>query len=110
MPAPVTANTIPVTQQAQQLFSETASNLNTIAQAIDEARLHLVRTAMISDSSNIWSGAVNTWGEEFYKIIQDTQAMADMLGATVQIIQQNEGNQAEIAAQLHQQVGSFSPV
>ena len=109
MPAPVTANTIPVTQQAQQLFQETANNLQTIAQAVDETRLHLVNNAMVSQSSAIWSAAVNQWGEEFYKIIQDTQAMADMLGQTVQIIKQNESNQSELAGALQKQVGSFNP-
>jgi hypothetical protein len=109
MPAAVTANTIPVTQQAQQLFEDTVNNLQTIAQAVDETRLHLVSNAMVSQSSAIWGAAVNQWGEEFNKIIQDTQAMADMLGQTVQIIQQNESNQSELAGALQNQVASFTP-
>jgi hypothetical protein len=103
------ANTIPVTQQAHELFQTCANHLQGIAAGVDEARMHLVNTAMISESSGIWSKAVDTWGQEFWKIIQDTQDMADMLAQTVQIIQQNEGNQAEIATLLSQQVAGFNP-
>jgi len=101
--APVTANTLTVTQQAQQYFDDTVANLQTIANAVNESRTHLVSSAMISESGAAWGNAVNQWSEQFADIIQDLQSMSDMLGVTINVIVKNEGTNGDLVQQLAQQ-------
>ena len=96
----VFANALSVTKQAQGLFSDKVAQMKAIGNAIDASRIHLVTNAMISDSGGQWSNAVNAWGDQFTKIVVDTQDMADMLGNTVTLIQQNEGQNSDVVSNL----------
>lgn len=108
--APVTANTLTVTQQAQQYFDDTVANLQTIANAVIESRTHLVSSAMVSESGTGWGNAVNMWSEQFRDIIADLRDMSDMLGVTINVIRQNEGTNSDLVGNLVNQAISQSGI
>ena len=107
--APVTANTFSVTQQAQGYFNDTVAALQGIANGVIESRIHLVQTAVQSDSGNQWALAVDQWSEQFADVIKDLQDMSEMLGVTLQVILQNEGKNSDLVSQLVQQTLAANP-
>jgi hypothetical protein len=103
---PVTANTYNVTYQAMGHFQDTAQTMQRISQAIENSRQNLVTSGYVSDAGGMFGICVGQWLEPFQKIIQDTQAMAEMLGNTVTLIKANEGKNAETVSALAQKANS----
>jgi hypothetical protein len=100
MPAPVTANTIPITRQAQGTFTDTVTALNRVAGEVYGAMGDLINDGMVSLSGAKFNAAVQEWNWYFLDVVRACQWMADTLGQTADQIQANEQNNVDLAAGL----------
>jgi hypothetical protein len=100
MPLPVTMNTIPVTQQAQQAFEAAVTDLTSIVSSVLDSNQQLTSDAMVSDTGRKFGGAVVLWVEKFEDLRRTLQWMAEQLGVQWQTMLQNENKGVEIASGL----------
>jgi hypothetical protein len=111
MPAPTTANTIPVTLHAQQAFESAAADIDGIATAVLDSTTELTTAGMIDDAGRKWGGAAVMWCDKVGDIRNTLMWMADQLGATATQMQQNEANNVDLASGLSvaTEPGTFAP-
>jgi hypothetical protein len=100
VPAPVTANTVTVTQQAQQLFVQNTDELNQVRRAVDSVICQLTNTGMDPVSIDQLTAGLQTWNTYLDDIITTSQWMAETLGVTWQRILKNEQDNTDLAAGL----------
>jgi response regulator of citrate/malate metabolism len=103
MPAPVTANTIPVTQQAQLIFATNASTLSKVRDTVDSVTSNLTNSGADPVSTNQLTAALERWNAALDDIISTSYWMADMLDTTWRLIQKNEQDNTDLAAGLTEQ-------
>jgi hypothetical protein len=109
MSAPVTANTIPITRQAQGTFLETVTALNKVVSQVDAAMDHLTNGGMVSLSGAQFNAALQEWNWYFLDIVRTCQWMADTLGQTAAQIQSNENNNLDLASGLSVMAEPLAP-
>jgi uncharacterized protein YukE len=97
MPAPITATTIPVTQQAQGDFQNAVTSLRNISNQVNSSNSALGQ-AMISDSGTIYRQRITQWNGDLNDIINTLQQMTNQLEATWQQIQSNEQHNQDLAS------------
>jgi hypothetical protein len=96
----VTAQTLSVTQQAQEYFQQAQSDLlQIVANVLDEGSTTL-SSQWVSDASTKYGAAVGQWTQQAMDIGNQFQAMIDFLGVQIQIMQQNEQNGVDLATGL----------
>jgi hypothetical protein len=100
MPAPVTAATVPILQQASGYFTEGVTALDQIITQVFESQSELTSTAMITTAGAKFGGAVVQWTEDFNNIRNTLSQMAELLSTTAQKILQNEQNNVALASGL----------
>jgi hypothetical protein len=100
----ITANTLPITKQAQGYFLDHVASLNQILSQVEQARQACLDGAVKSPSASMWGESVAQWEVPFQKIIADCQWMSDMLGKTVQDLENNENNNAALVKAIQQEV------
>jgi hypothetical protein len=100
MPAPVTAATVPILQQASGYFSEGVNALDQIITQVFESQSELTSTAMITTAGAKFGGAVVQWTEDFNNIRNTLSQMAEMLQDTANKILANEQNNLALASGL----------
>jgi hypothetical protein len=97
----VTAQTLSVTKQAQEYFTQAKSDLiRIVTNVLDEGSANLTSQAMISDAGARFSGAVQQWTTAAMDIGNQFQQMIDFLGVQIQVMQQNEQNGVDLATGL----------
>lgn len=97
MPAPITANTIPVTQKAAEYFTEAVQNLDSIKASVFEAGTTLANQAMITTAGGKFLVAVTQWTEDFDDIRNTMNWMAEQLATTAKQMLANEAHNVDIA-------------
>src|SRR5215475_9174577 len=90
VPAPITANTVPVTQQAQQLFVQNTDDLNQVSKTVDSVICQLTNTGMDPVSIDQLTAGLQQWNTALGDIILMSQWMAEVLGDTWQKTLKNE--------------------
>jgi len=100
MPAPVTANTIPVTQQAQQIFAENANTLSKVRETVISVTSSLTNSGADPVSTNQLTAALERWNAALDDIISTSYWMSEMLDTTWRLIQKNEQDNTDLAAGL----------
>jgi hypothetical protein len=98
--APVTANEINVTRQAEQAFEQSVSALNSIAAEVTGAGVNLIQTGMVTTAGQAFNQAVQMWYEDFLDIKNTLNWMAEQLGNTATALQASNQQSAEMAASL----------
>jgi len=100
----ITANTLPVTKQAQGYFLDHVGSLGVILSQVEQARQACLSGAVHSPSASLWGESIGQWEVPFQKIIADCQWMSDMLGKTVSDLEANENNNAALVKAIQQEV------
>jgi hypothetical protein len=100
VPAPITANTVLVTQQAQQLFTQNAHDLDQVRKTVDSVICQLTNTGMDPVSIDQLAAGLKQWNTSLDDMITMSQWMAEALGVTWQRIQKNEQDNTDLAAGL----------
>ena len=100
--APVTANEIHVTLQAQGYFQEAVAQLTQIVSQVLEANSQLTGTAMVTSAGLKFGSVVAMWCEDFEDMRSTLARMAENLGITAQRLQAGNQQGEDMAAALPQ--------
>jgi hypothetical protein len=94
------ANEISVTLQAQQIFENAVSQLNSIVSNALDAQNQLTTSAMVTTAGQKFGSKVVQWCEDFDDLRGTLQWMAQQLGDTAHQLQASNQAAVEAAAQL----------
>jgi aconitase B len=97
----VTSNEVSVTQQAQGIFNEKVTELNTVGSLVEEwGGIQLSQNAMQTTAGTLFAQAVGQWVEYLNDIKNTLNWMAEQLGYTAQQLLAGEQQNAEQAQSL----------
>jgi hypothetical protein len=108
--APITANTITVTQQAQQVFEQNTTDLSQLQDTVTSALSDLTNSGMDPVSLGQLTGALEQWDAALQDMISLSEWMAETLETTWQLIQKNEQDNTDLASGLTVQAEPLEPV
>jgi hypothetical protein len=96
--ASITANTIPVTQQAQQIFVQNTEDLTQVRETVNSALSELTYTGLDPIQLDQVISPLQQWQGGLNDIIETSTWMAEMLGNTWRLIQKNEQDNVDLAS------------